>query len=74
MIVATKKPTAPVRIKVYAHDGGSLEGTMDRPRALSMIYHMMSPEERIKVRNALRECDARIAEDYSKKLAEAAHG
>jgi hypothetical protein len=40
---------------------------MDRPRAISMIYYMMSPEERIAVRGALAECDARIAEDETEK-------
>lgn len=61
--MATKKPTAPVRIKVQAHGGGSMEGTMTRARAVPMIYYMMSPEERAAVRGALDECDAHIAED-----------
>lgn len=61
--MATKKPTAPVRIKVQAHDGGSMEGTMTRARAIPMIYYMMSPDERAAVRAALADCDARIAED-----------
>jgi len=72
--VATKKPTPQVRIKVQAHDGSAMEGTLTRARAIPLIYYTMSPEERVKVRGALTECDDRIAEDATKKKAEAANG
>lgn len=65
IVAAPKGP--PVKLKCRAHDGGSIDGSMDRPRAVAMIYYMMSPEERIKVRNQLAECDARIAEDETEK-------
>ena len=59
--MAAKKPTPQVRIKVQAYDGGSMDGTVTRAKAIPMIYYTMSPAERVKVRGALAECDARIA-------------
>lgn len=65
--MAARKPSPEVRIKVRAYDGGQMEGTVTRDLAVPLIYYMMSPEERIKVRGRLAECDARIAKDETEK-------